>query len=419
MTLLKSTAALVSASFVSQLIALALSPIITRIYSPEDLGLYGLYLSVLGILITVACLRYDLAIVLPKTSHGARSATLAAISVSALFSAILLSVVLPQNKQFAQYLGDSKIAYWLLFLPLVVFFWGVYLSFNYWLIRNKEFIRVAKNRVGRRLVDSSTLLYLGWIGYGAGLIVADIVGRISVALFTAKQSINAGFNKTDSSGESVKEVIFKYRQFPLYNSLPAVANAAGINLPLILISMSFSQAITGQFNLTRQVLALPFSLLAINISHVLLERIAERVRSEKTVAETLRKMAILLCFPGIASCLLIAFWGPEIFTLVFGDRWLPAGVIAQVLAPAFALKFVVSPLSCVFQAMGNIKPLSIWQLTYFLAISSLYFFVNADSGVLRFITLYAIIDVVLYTVYFLLIFREALSSDKNVGKSSS
>jgi hypothetical protein len=50
-----------------QLMNFLLTPIITRLYSPEAFGALGLFLSIIGIVVVVAALSYPTAIVIGKS----------------------------------------------------------------------------------------------------------------------------------------------------------------------------------------------------------------------------------------------------------------------------------------------------------------------------------------------------------------
>ena len=60
---------LVSGSVASQILAILLVPLITRIYSPDDLGVFQLFVSVSGILVIFSTFSYQYAIMLPKTDE--------------------------------------------------------------------------------------------------------------------------------------------------------------------------------------------------------------------------------------------------------------------------------------------------------------------------------------------------------------
>ena len=63
---IKNFVVLSGGSIFAQLILFIVLPVITRLYSEEDYGVYSLYNSILMVLVIPATLKYELAIVLPK-----------------------------------------------------------------------------------------------------------------------------------------------------------------------------------------------------------------------------------------------------------------------------------------------------------------------------------------------------------------
>jgi O-antigen/teichoic acid export membrane protein len=54
-----------------QLVSVLLSPVLTRLYSPEQFGILSVYLAVLSILVVVASLRYELTLPLAESDEDA------------------------------------------------------------------------------------------------------------------------------------------------------------------------------------------------------------------------------------------------------------------------------------------------------------------------------------------------------------
>ena len=63
----RSVSVLVGGTAAGQIIVMAASPILTRLYSPEDFGLLSVYAGLLGILGVIASLRYQLATPLERS----------------------------------------------------------------------------------------------------------------------------------------------------------------------------------------------------------------------------------------------------------------------------------------------------------------------------------------------------------------
>jgi hypothetical protein len=79
---------------------------------------------------------------------------------------------------------------------------------------------------------------------------------------------------------------------------------------------------------------------------------------------------------------------------------------------SYSLKFVVSPISIVFPALEKIKIASIWQIFYFCAIITLIFL--PKIAINDFLLIYVGIELIAYTIYFLLIYRITKNYDKSL-----
>jgi O-antigen/teichoic acid export membrane protein len=62
---------LVTGTTLAQVITVLASPVITRLYGPEAFGFLAVFTSITSIIGVVACMRYELAIMLPKTDEEA------------------------------------------------------------------------------------------------------------------------------------------------------------------------------------------------------------------------------------------------------------------------------------------------------------------------------------------------------------
>ena len=65
-TYAKNVLTLMTGTGLAQAIPIAISPILTRIYTPEEFGVFALYMAIASILTVLVTGRYEMAILLPK-----------------------------------------------------------------------------------------------------------------------------------------------------------------------------------------------------------------------------------------------------------------------------------------------------------------------------------------------------------------
>ena len=88
----KNIVILVGGTLTAQLITIFLTPVLSRIYRPEDFGIFAIFFSMTGIISIMIGGRYEVAIVQPKKDNEAMS--LASISFTLMFlSTILLTLI--------------------------------------------------------------------------------------------------------------------------------------------------------------------------------------------------------------------------------------------------------------------------------------------------------------------------------------
>ena len=61
-----NTAKVFSGNFLSQAILILTTPVITRLFPPEEFGLFGVFATIVSFLTVVICLKYELAIVVTE-----------------------------------------------------------------------------------------------------------------------------------------------------------------------------------------------------------------------------------------------------------------------------------------------------------------------------------------------------------------
>lgn len=69
----KNVITLMTGTTIAQAIPIAISPILTRIYAPEDFGVFALYMAIASIFAVIATGRYEMAIMLPHEEDDVKS----------------------------------------------------------------------------------------------------------------------------------------------------------------------------------------------------------------------------------------------------------------------------------------------------------------------------------------------------------
>jgi O-antigen/teichoic acid export membrane protein len=406
----KNVLLLTSGTVIAQVIPVLIAPFLTRIYMPESFGFFGVYFSLAVILGSIATFKYELAIMLPKKDSDAINVSVVAAFTSLVFSLILLITIYFGADLIAAYLKMPGIRNYLYLLPISVFLIGLYESLNYWLIRKKKFKYSSLNKISHKTSESVSAISLGFAGLGGGLIFSEIFGRAVVNFACIFQLKKSGFSVSSITFSRIKKVLFKYRAFPIFNAFPSFLNAAASNFPVLLVGSLFTSSITGFFNLSRQVLSVPLSMISLSLAQVLYEEAVSKINKNEPIEIIFRKLIMRLGIAAIVMLIGIIALGPIVFGFFFGSQWIASGEFAAILSLGFAAKFIVSPLSILLPALNKAKLIGLWQLGYFGAIVSLFFL--KDISITHFLFLITGIDVLAYGIYFLIIRRQVSNYHK-------
>ena len=159
----KSVLLLSVGSSLGQLISLGFQPIITRIYSPEDMGVFSTLLAIVSMWTVVSAGRYELAIVLPDEKKLAKALVFLCLMIAVIVSFVagfwyFLKYLLKFNSN-ALLLKN----YLFLFITPLVFINACDLIFMKIAIREKQVRGLSLSQVARQLGDKLTKVCLGYV----------------------------------------------------------------------------------------------------------------------------------------------------------------------------------------------------------------------------------------------------------------
>ena len=397
----------------AQAVPIAIIPILTRIFTPEDFGLLALYGAFVSILGVVATGRYEIAIMLPKENEEAR--VLLQVSVLfALFISLIVSIpILIWNVEVASFLGNEAIASWLYLVPASVTLTGVYQALTYWNNRQKRFRNTAFSRVNQSLFQGMVQTAMGLTKVTGGLIWGQFFGIISSTLYLLRK--DSGYKKILQKTEvsTLKQKMKKYQKFPKYGIVGGLCDAGATQMPVLMLTKFYSSTVTGMFSLTFRVLNLPTSIVSSAISQVLFQKVVEISHNEpENLNKYIVKMFLFLFLVYLPVVPILFFWGDTLFAFVFGEEWRKAGIYAGYLVIAVAIRFAVSPLSAVLGLEENIKKGVFWQVLYLCTITPTLYF-SSSLNVEQFFVAFVAHEIVLYGIYFVLILRGAKVINQN------
>lgn len=353
-------------SMAAQVFPLLAAPLITRLCTPEDLGIFSVWLGVIAIASIVATLRLETAMILDHGSVEQQTC----FSVVAYF-ATLLALVITLLALIARAWGVPQALHmsWFGLLSIGVGMWLT--AYMQTILAYATSYRAFGNAALAKVwsAGSIALVQLGLLFAGMGgmaLMAGQILG-LSIGLAAAIRLLSPPRADIAAKPTASQWKYLKKHQAFWRFALPAdLLNAASAQIPLFLIGAKYGVLAAGLFALTRRVMAAPVSLLAASVLEVFKRESVHDFQAlgncKKAYLHTFKALFLLGCGPAV----FIFIFATDLFAWVFGEPWRAAGEFAQILAPLYFLNFIASPLSYVFYVAGKQKIDLIWQIALLL-----------------------------------------------------
>ena len=354
-TFAKNVSILVGGTAFSQmLIALSL-PILTRLYSAADFSQLAVYMALMGIFTTIACLRFNLAISLP--ADDADGFTLMAVSLASglLLGLILAIPVILFPEEISKIIGRPSFEPYLWMVPVGVFLASNYTALQYWSSRKKRFTLITRTKFSQAIGGAGTQLAVGAsqaspFGLIFGHMLFGGLGLLGLLRATLKHEPEL---LKELSFSRVLRVAKEYKRFPIYSVPEALFNSAGIQVPVLVIAAYAVGPEAGFLMLAMRVLGLPMGLIGRSVSQVFLAEAPQRQR-DGNLSKFTKKATVSLAKIGAGPLAFAGLFSPYLFPIVFGAEWERAGYMVLWMAPWFLMQFVTAPVSVVLHVTGNL-----------------------------------------------------------------
>ncbi len=333
---------IMSASMIVQVVAMACTPVIARLYSPDDIGALGVILALVGIGTTVACLRYEQAIMVECDSRRSTALWhLSFILATAVSLIIGIATYIIGGEQIAVWLETPDIEPFVWLIAPLVFLSAVGYAMTFLFNSNNEFQLTARYTLTQGLSNNILKIALGSLS-AAGLYVANVASHIA-ALAVSIRRLPRQFSKP----RELYEMACKHWRFPAFNMPHALISTAAANLPILVFAKCYSPADVGCFALCLTFGYKPVNVFALSANQAFFHSSSRNHSVGQRIAPLLFRFLIR------ASLIIIPLWillhaaMPWLVDLIFGDEWLAMTDIMRALLPLFVASLLSTSLSFV------------------------------------------------------------------------
>lgn len=350
-----------SGTVVAQAIPILLSPVLSRIYSPEEFGVFAMFTAIGAAVAVAATLRFELAIMLPQEETSAINLLRLSFSITLLLSVLLLGFVTAFHHQLPIWLSTPKLGSFLFYLPLLLLFAGGAQALNYWISRQKKFRLLAAGKVGQTGSAGLISVVLGYLHFSsAGLIIGAVAGQLVALLIYLAGSVSKIIRLEPwVTRKKMLENLRTYKTFAVVNTPHALLGVLQDILVIFLLNHFFSKSVVGSYAFGFRILKVPAAFIGAAMFQVYFQRASTLKQQHEKLKALTKNVYLQMSVAGIPIFGLLLLFAPSLFALIFGNEWRHAGEIAQILSPWLLLNFICSPVAAIAIVL-NRQQSAIW-----------------------------------------------------------
>jgi O-antigen/teichoic acid export membrane protein len=353
----KAVATLLGGAVLAQIIPFLAFPILTRLYSPEAFGAFGVFMSIFAVLSVSAAGRYDLAA--PAARSEGESARLA------VTGGVLGLILAPAWMLVAWGSRIPAISVGLLplWFGLAMSGWAMFQGGLGYLNRVGDFACLGGLRASHALIMVACQTGFGLLLTGsltAGFSVACVMTAVLVVC-----KLRHGLRRT-LRGRSLAFTAYRHRKYPATTIFPAILDAAAFQVPMLVIGTWQSAQEAGQFFLGWKTISAPTGALIAAFSQFYLKSFGEIYRTHPNPRGELTSYLLRRGFWAAVVLLPTAILGMWLVPLslprLFGPGWEAAAAMSRYFILGASFRMIGAPLASIMIATGSLKTASLWQV---------------------------------------------------------
>lgn len=407
---LKNAGTLFSGSLIAQAIAFGAMIFLGRLYSPVQFGEFEVIFKLSAVIIAIAGLRYELAIVVEENTTHAQEITRLTLLINAGISICLVLCVALFKNQIAGLLKLDNVNI-LYVVPFIVWLSSSTETIIGWRNRNKEYATISTNRV---VASSSSVVYklshpylsiTGWNGLLAGHILGQVISLVQI-------SRKLPFRLFKTTRQKLITVFKKYKSLALLSSPAALINILATSMPTFFITIYDSTEATGHFANAYKLTYLPLGMIAAALGQVFFERISRTKNNQEETAQMAHQLFNLMFAIAIIPIVILVVWGDNIAPFILGAQWTEAGEYIQITILFYFSMYLTTSFSSALVIYNKLNVQLVYNIIFLVGtFSALYFGYTVGGDTKHALAWFAVVGVVLRLIiinYFFYLFGKNL-----------
>ena len=349
-------------NLVGQMILFAASPVLSRLYSPDDFATYAIAFSASMVITPLVTLGFQGAIPIADDRTATKLVQLSCVCVCVV-SSVLLLVQGPVRAGLRMLWGTDygNLSTWqIIALAGLAGLAGILSGF---LVRPKAYGPIARNVIAAQGLSAAAQIAMAEVRAGLGLILGVIIGRLVGVGGLAMHVRRLTRRQPASQTPGLAHLARRYWRFPVVFAPIAVIASAGGQVVLLLLPGIMNADELGQYAMASRILLFPVGVVSLAVAAVFLGELAEGRREDRDDApRVFMRWTRLLTLAGVLVFAVGAL-GPVLAPWFLGPQWEVAGDYMRIMSLGVAVSAVASPLDHVWTVYERAWASAAWQVS--------------------------------------------------------
>ncbi len=323
----------------AQIIALAVYPIIGRLYPPDAFGLRASFVAIFMLILPFTTLNLEFAIPLESDDQKAKSLFRSTFLFTFFLSLLILLVVL--SLYFIPIFKHPLLPF-LGLLPIALLAGGWRKVALGWASRLADQKSLTHSKYWMAGTKSSLELIGGWQNANVWLlIIGQIAGMMTVLGFLYRQMYKeVSLLLRDLAKTPWRSTIINFSSYPKFTLASTFSDLFNTHFPLLFFGSYLSMDFAGQYSMAILMIYLIHASFGDAFAQAYLVELGKNTQERKrSLYEIFRKSFWRITGLGIILGLGIALLGPYVLLWVLGTNWVEASRMIPVLSPLIVIYF--------------------------------------------------------------------------------
>lgn len=352
----RSSITLISGAALARAFGLAAIPVLSRLYTPTEFGAFALYSATVLVLAPLATLRYHVAIPLPRSENSAAALLIVCMVLMLLFAIFLSGMLVVADNIILATFSLTPLAPFVFLIPLGVIAASLFETMTMCATRQHAFKTIAWAQVFQSFVGEGLKVGFAFAKMGpAGLMVGHLSGHsFGAGVYSFKSASWIRNALRGVSMRKIKEVVVRYRGFPILRAPSHVLLAIAAQSPLFLTAAYFGTSVAGQMGIAMLAFMAPFSLIGQAAGRAYFAEISKvGAHRPDLIQIKLKVVTRILAALSVPIAITLFFFAEPVAAILLGEEWAQAGRFVSALSLALVPQFISATVICTLDVLES------------------------------------------------------------------